>query len=183
MNDRTENSDPGGPPRVRGARPWTRLPSEVHAVVAPLLPRISDETVQTIGREIPAYTRPLEGEFGDVVRTGVEQALVQFAEMIRDRQRRCPKRAARVYVALGRGELRAGRSIGALLAAYRIGAQVAWRHLGRRRPAGRFGAARIEPARRVDLRLHRRALGRLGRGLRAGAGRPAPASSIARAAS
>lgn len=116
MNDRTENPDPGGPPRVRGARPWTRLPSEVHAVVAPLLPRISDETVQTIGREIPAYTRPFEGEFGDVVRTGVEQALVQFAEMIRVGSA-VPEEGRALYVALGRGELRAGRSIGALLAA------------------------------------------------------------------
>ena len=33
----------------------------------------------------------------------------------------------RVYVALGRGEARAGRSLEALLAAYRVGARVAWR--------------------------------------------------------
>jgi lambda repressor-like predicted transcriptional regulator len=34
-----------------------------------------------------------------------------------------------VYVNLGRGEMRAGRSLDALLAAYRLGARVAWRRL------------------------------------------------------
>ena len=37
----------------------------------------------------------------------------------------------RIYVALGRGEVRAGRSLEALLAAYRIGARVAWRRAPR----------------------------------------------------
>src|SRR6202011_966039 len=32
-----------------------------------------------------------------------------------------------VYVALGRGEMRAGRSLDSLLSAYRAGARVAWR--------------------------------------------------------
>src|SRR4051794_41473489 len=34
-----------------------------------------------------------------------------------------------LYVGLGRGEMRAGRSLDALLAAYRLGARVAWRRL------------------------------------------------------
>lgn len=123
------DSGSGGPPAVRGARPWLRLPAEVHAVVEPLHEDVSNEIVATIGREIPSYTRPFEGEFGEAVRTGVDQALRQFAEMIRTGSS-VPEEGRRLYMALGRGELRAGRSIGALLAAYRIGAQVAWRHLG-----------------------------------------------------
>lgn len=133
MTADTDNpsGDPAGgdPPGVRGARPWLKLPPEAHAVVQPLHENVSNEIVQTIGREIPAYTRPFEGEFGDAVRTGVDQALRQFAEMIRTGNS-VPEDGRRLYMALGRGELRAGRSIGALLAAYRIGAQVAWRHLG-----------------------------------------------------
>ena len=81
-----------------------------------------------IGAEVPAYARPLEGAFGQAVRRGVAQALTQFDEMARH-----PgggRAAGRdVYVALGRGEARAGRSLEALLAAYRIGARVAWRRL------------------------------------------------------
>ena len=128
MIERKQN-DSSEPAGVRGARPWLRLPPETYAVVEPLHERISDEIVHTIGREIPSYTRPFEGEFGEVVRTGVDQALRQFAEMI-GTGGSIPEHGRRLYIALGRGELRAGRSIGALLAAYRIGAQVAWRHLG-----------------------------------------------------
>jgi hypothetical protein len=92
---------------------------------------ISDEIVTTLGREVPAYTRPLEGAFGDAVRGGVDQALGQFVAMVRDPHGSQAEREAgrRIYVALGRGELEVGRSIGALLAAYRLGAQVAWRRL------------------------------------------------------
>lgn len=94
------------------------------------LPAISDEIIATLGREVPAYTRPLSGAFGDAVRGGVSQALGQFVAMVRDPETSQREEGRRVYLALGRGELEAGRSIGALLAAYRIGAQVAWRHLG-----------------------------------------------------
>ena len=38
--------------------------------------------------------------------------------------------------ALGRGEARSGRTMDALLAAYRVGARVSWRELSRRRPSG-----------------------------------------------
>jgi hypothetical protein len=37
----------------------------------------------------------------------------------------------RIYLALGRGEYRAGRSLDALQAAYRVGARVAWRRVSR----------------------------------------------------
>ena len=36
--------------------------------------------------------------------------------------------AREIYVALGRGEMRAGRSLDALLSAYRLGARLAWEH-------------------------------------------------------
>ena len=62
--------------------------------------------------------------------------------------------------------------------AYRVGARVAWRelaaHRGRRPGAGRHGGG----VRRAGLRLHRRALGRVGRRARRRAGdhRPGPAA-------
>ena len=40
-----------------------------------------------------------------------------------------PDAGREVYLNLGRGEMRAGRSLDALLAAYRLGARVAWRRL------------------------------------------------------
>src|SRR4051794_10376708 len=84
---------------------------------------LADEIIEAIRREVPAYARPLEGAFGATVRRGVEEALSHFDE-------RAPRATGRsVYVALGRGEAREGRSLEALLAAYRVGARVAWRRL------------------------------------------------------
>ena len=76
---------------------------------------------------------------------------------------------SRVYVALGRGEVRAGRSLDVLLAAYRVGARVAWRRFAAGGVAAGLEPHDALPAGRVDLRLHRRAVGQVGRGLRAGA--------------
>ena len=75
---------------------------------------------------MPEYARPLEGRFGRGIRRGVEEALAQFVALIRDPD--AGRDSGReVYLALGRGEQRAGRTLDSLQAAYRIGARVAWR--------------------------------------------------------
>jgi PucR-like helix-turn-helix protein len=90
------------------------------------LDAITDDILSTIAREVPEYARPLEGSFGHGVRTGVTEALRQFVELIRSPSgARGPGRG--VYIALGRGELRQGRTLDALQSAYRVGARVAWR--------------------------------------------------------
>ena len=68
----------------------------------------------------------MEGEFGQVVRLGVEVAFNRFVDLLADPE---PDAAGsrRTYVDLGRGEFHAGRSLDALLAAYRVGARLAWR--------------------------------------------------------
>jgi hypothetical protein len=70
----------------------------------------------------------LEGKFGSGIRRGVGEALSQFVALIRepDAGRELGRE---VYVALGRGEMRQGRTLDSLQAAYRIGARVAWRRL------------------------------------------------------
>ncbi|MBJ7354426.1 MAG: helix-turn-helix domain-containing protein [Thermoleophilaceae bacterium] len=114
---------------TRASRPWERLSETSASLMESHRRAIAEEILIEIGREIPAYTRPLEGAFGEGLRGGVEQALMQFVAMVRDPETSLREEGRRVYVALGRGEVEAGRSIGALLAAYRLGAQVAWRHL------------------------------------------------------
>jgi hypothetical protein len=64
------------------------------------------------------------GEFGRGLRAGVEAALRHFVAEI---EARGPVVRSDAYVMLGRGEMRAGRSLEALLSAYRAGARVAWR--------------------------------------------------------
>jgi hypothetical protein len=111
-----------------GAEPWRALPPELADVIEPELPAATKEILATIAREVPEYARPLEGAFGAGIRTGVTEALRQFVALIRDPDAgREPGRD--VYVALGRGELRQGRTLDSLQSAYRIGARVAWRRI------------------------------------------------------
>jgi PucR C-terminal helix-turn-helix domain len=108
--------------------PWQALPPSVADVIEPELDAITEEIMATIAREVPAYARPFEGSFGRGVRTGVTEALRQFLDLIRSPSgARGPGRE--VYVALGRGELRQGRTLDSLQSAYRVGARVAWRRV------------------------------------------------------
>ncbi len=108
--------------------PWEALPPEVADVLRPELPALADEIVAELSRGVPDYARPLEGPFGQALRTGVEEALGRFTSFV-ENPHADPDAAREVYVNLGRGEMRAGRSLDALLAAYRLGARVAWRRL------------------------------------------------------
>jgi hypothetical protein len=109
--------------------PWRGLPPLVADVIEPELDAITEDILATIAVEVPEYARPLEGRFGRGLRTGVGEALRQFVALIRDPDAgRGPGRE--VYVELGRGEQRQGRTLDSLQAAYRIGARVAWRRIG-----------------------------------------------------
>jgi hypothetical protein len=112
------------PADVFDPRPWRRLPPHAVAAMRPQLPDLAREIIAAIRVEVPAYARPLEGPFGRGLVVGVEEALRQFLDGI-EADGHMPR--SRVYVDLGRGEVRAGRSLDVLLAAYRVGARVAWR--------------------------------------------------------
>jgi hypothetical protein len=124
---------------VTTSAPLRTLPPELADVLEPELPALSREIVRAIGREVPEYVRPLEGAFGRTVRTGVTEALHRFLSLVRDHDA-ADDAGRRLYVGLGRQEYRAGRTLDALQAAYRVGARVAWRHFAR---AG--NAASIDP--------------------------------------
>src|SRR5215208_2908453 len=114
--------------KTQHAEPWRALPPEIADLIEPELEATTDEILATIAREVPDYARPLEGSFGQGVRTGVSEALRQFVELVRSPSGdRGPGRG--VYAALGAGELREGRTLDALQSAYRVGARVAWRRL------------------------------------------------------
>ena len=100
------------------------LPRAVLAAIGPELPELAREIVDEIRREVPEYGSSMTGAYGRNIRTGVEEALERFGNP-------GTPAGSDVYRALGRGELREGRSLDALQAAYRIGARVAWRRLSR----------------------------------------------------
>jgi hypothetical protein len=109
------------------AEAWRALPLGVADVIEPELDAATAEILAAIAREVPGYARPLEGDFGRGVRRGVSEALRQFVALIRDPD--AGRGGRQVYVELGRGELRQGRTLDSLQAAYRVGARVAWRRL------------------------------------------------------
>ena len=108
------------------SRPYAVVPPEAAAVLRPALPGLADEMVAAIAAEVPGYARAMKGRFGQVVRLGVEVALNRFIDLLADPEPDAAE-ARRTYVDLGRGEFHSGRSMEALLAAYRVGARLAWR--------------------------------------------------------
>ncbi|MEO8687591.1 MAG: PucR family transcriptional regulator, partial [Solirubrobacteraceae bacterium] len=109
-------------------------------MLRPVLPGLADEMISAIAVEVPDYARAMEGEFGRVVRLGVENALGRFVDLIED-PTGDDGRGRATYVNLGRGEMRAGRSLDALLSAYRLGSRLAWRRFVE---AGRDGGLKPE---------------------------------------
>src|SRR5829696_6701113 len=124
------------------SRPYEAVPPEAAAVLRPVLPGLADETIAAIAREVPGYARAMEGDFGQVVRLGVEVAFNRFVDLLAADEPQ-PAETARTYIDLGRGEFHAGRSLEALLAAYRVGARLAWRRFVEAGVAGGLSAEAI----------------------------------------
>jgi hypothetical protein len=102
------------------------LSPDVARLLRPVLPDLAAEMIREIGAQVPDYSRPLEGPFGVTLTYGVERALRRFVDTI-EHPEGVDERDRRTYIELGRGEMRQGRTLNALLAAYRVGAQVSWR--------------------------------------------------------
>ena len=58
-------------------QPWHELPPAAADALRPILADVADEMIEAV-RTIPAYSRPLDGEFGEGVRAGVNGALGHF---------------------------------------------------------------------------------------------------------
>jgi hypothetical protein len=112
-------------------RPWEELPTQIAPAMRPGLGALAEEMIEAIRATVPAYARPLEGAVAEGVRSGVEGALSQFLDVVEEGHAG-PLPERELYAELGRGEAREGRSLEALLAAYRIGARVAWRRAAAR---------------------------------------------------
>jgi hypothetical protein len=95
------------------------------------LPAVAERTVAALTTEVGEYSRPAIGtEMVDTIQGAVELALDTFLRVAIGRAGGDPSTGyAPVLEAayrLGRGEARSGRTMEALLAAYRVGARIAW---------------------------------------------------------
>lgn len=109
------------------------IDEQVVRVLRDLLPSVAAETVAAVVHEVPSYTGALSGQMGDNIEAAVEMALGGFLKLASGNRGSDPSTplgpTREGAYALGRGEARSGRSMDALLAAYRVGARVAWREL------------------------------------------------------
>lgn len=108
------------------------LTEEASVALRRSLPSVAERTVEAIITEVPSYANALSGPMGATIQTAVQLALGGFVSLAArgTRDARTPTSASvRGAYDLGRGEARSGRSMEALLAAYRIGARVSWREL------------------------------------------------------
>jgi DNA-binding CsgD family transcriptional regulator len=94
-------------------------------VLRPELPSLAEEIIQALREKIPEYARPMDGPYGQIMRTGVEQALSSFVDRVADPDTSLVHRDE-VALMLGRHEAEEGRSLDSLQTAYRIGSRVAW---------------------------------------------------------
>ena len=101
------------------------LPPPLAGILRPELPSLADEMITAIRDKIPEYARPIDGPYGQIMRTGVEQALASFVDLVADPGMSLADRDE-VARMLGRHEAEEGRSLDSLQMAYRIGAQLAW---------------------------------------------------------
>ena len=120
----------------RPSRPDVRsfhLSAEDVAPLRQALAEVAGHTVSAITAEVPAYAQAFAGELGAKIEVAVQAALGTFLNLVSRTAGSDPGSpltpALEAAYALGRGEARSGRSLDALLAAYRVGARVAWREL------------------------------------------------------
>src|SRR3954452_7503715 len=110
-----------------------RLSPEVVAPLRERLSHVATQTIDAIMAEVPAYAEPFAGDLGPKVERAVRAALGAFLGLVSradgpDHQSPLAPALEAAYT-LGRGEARNGRSLDALLGAYRVGARVSWHEL------------------------------------------------------
>src|SRR5919112_1756086 len=109
------------------------IPGAVAEAMRGELPAVAEQTVAAIVVEVPSYADAFSGAMGRTIENAVQLALGGFLVLASaggDGDASTPiQPALDGAYALGRGEARSGRSMDALLGAYRVGARVSWRHL------------------------------------------------------
>lgn len=114
------------------ATPHLHLTPEIAERLQAILPSVGEDVVGSVIAGVPSYRDAFLGPMGETIQTAVGLALGGFIASVSGQgPETVPATPPAVQGAyeLGRGEARSGRSTEALLAAYRIGARVAWREL------------------------------------------------------
>lgn len=111
-----------------------QIDDSVVRILRTRLPEVATTTIAAVMSEVASYRDAFGGPMGENIENAVQMALAGFLRMAQSgpisRDPGSPlSPAIDGAYALGRGEARSGRSADDLLAAYRVGARVAWREL------------------------------------------------------
>ena len=110
-----------------------QIDEQVVRVLREQLPQVAAHTIAAVTAEVPGYSGALSGAMGENIGAAVQMALAGFLKLAAGARDADPSTPLGPTLEgaydLGRGEARNGRSMDALLAAYRVGARVAWRHM------------------------------------------------------
>lgn len=111
------------------------------------LPAVAELTVAAVIDGVPSYANAWDGPMGDTIAEAVRFALAGFVHLLgsgRGDDAGTPLRPAMdgAY-ALGRGEARSGRTMDALLSAYRVGARISWREMSQTAVTAELPAAQL----------------------------------------
>ncbi len=134
--DPTGTDRPGAGPRARRharGHGELELDEATTELLRSRLAEVAGHTVRAVIVGVPSYAGALSGAMGTNIEEAVELALGGFLSLAarpRGTDAGTPLAPAlEGAYALGRGEARSGRSMDALLSAYRVGARVSWREL------------------------------------------------------
>ena len=109
------------------------LSEDVASALLAVLPSMAERTVAAVTGEVPSYAGAFSGRMGANIENAVQMALGGFLRLaVRAQDSDATATLSPALdgaYELGRGEARQGRSMDALLSAYRVGARVAWREL------------------------------------------------------
>lgn len=124
-----------------------QLDEPVVRALEAILPAMAERTVTAITVEVPSYADAFSGKMGQTIENAVQTSLGAFLRLATRPADADPGTslfpAINGAYELGRGEAREGRTIDALLAAFRVGAQVSWRELSATAVAAGLPAATI----------------------------------------
>ncbi|MBO0807381.1 MAG: helix-turn-helix domain-containing protein, partial [Actinobacteria bacterium] len=104
------------------------VPPDLAELLRLELPSLAEDIITRIRAAIPEYAQSSDGSSGESLGTSVRTALATFVDLVAD-----PDAPAgdlvRLCRRLGSYEAREGRSLDALQAAYRVGAQASWQRI------------------------------------------------------
>lgn len=120
----------------RPRRPWSTLDQSLGPLLVPVLPKTIAAAIDAIEAEVPGYRGSMAGPMGPVLLRGVETAFRRLLALLGSDEDALNESAAGVYRRIGAGERAAGRTLEALLGAYRTGARVAWEEMSAAATAG-----------------------------------------------